>query len=351
MKKKIIHCYNDSPIASDFLDFILNNFSQEIHDHFVLQTENKYFKGSQFIHYKKLNNLLTFIKLLRTCLHSDLIIIHGFFSPRLVLFYLFNPFLLQKTYWVIWGEDLHSLDRITAKNIGNYLLNKILVSLKKSLLRKVKGVITYIRGDYEDACLKLNTHFNYYECIMYTSNIYKYIEESDNQNLHKSTINIQIGNSASLNNNHLQLLDILELYKDKNIKIICPLSYGLETVKETVIEKGKKIFGEKFIPLTNFMPLEEYRKLQLTIDIAVFNHNQQEAMGNTISLLGMGKKVYIRSHVSQWQLFKDLGIEVYDTQAFELTLIDDNVRNRNIQKIQEYFSKKNLLQQLEKIFN
>ncbi|MBD2292140.1 TDP-N-acetylfucosamine:lipid II N-acetylfucosaminyltransferase [Anabaena sphaerica FACHB-251] len=351
MKNKIIHCYNDSPIASDFLDFMLDNFPHEIHYHFVLQNENKYFKEYQLSYYKKLNNIFSFIDLLRICLNCDIIIIHGFFSPRLVLFYLLNPLFMLKSYWVIWGEDLHSLDSINAKNIGNYLLLKIVVFFKKNLLRRVKGVITYITGDYEDACLKLNTNLNYYKCIMYPSNVYKHIEEIDNTNFNKSTINIQIGNSASSNNNHLQLFDILEPYKDQDIKIICPLSYGSEIVKERVIAKGKKIFGEKFIPITTFMSLEEYRKFQLSIDIAVFNHNRQEAMGNTISLLGMGKKVYMRTHVSQWQLFKELGIEVYDTQEFEITLMDENTRNRNIQKIQEYFSEENLLYQLEQIFN
>ncbi|WP_083234102.1 TDP-N-acetylfucosamine:lipid II N-acetylfucosaminyltransferase [Candidatus Marithrix sp. Canyon 246] len=72
-----------------------------------------------------------------------------------------------------------------------------------------------------------------------------------------------------------------------------PLSYGDPKgvyIKE-VISTGTKIFGDKFIPMTEFMDFDKYLNFLGSINITIFNHNRQQAMGNTITLLGFGKKV------------------------------------------------------------
>ena len=42
------------------------------------------------------------------------------------------------------------------------------------------------------------------------------------------------------------------------------------------------------------LPLSDYLKILGKIDIAIFNHERQQAVGNITSLLGLGKKVYIK---------------------------------------------------------
>jgi hypothetical protein len=130
---------------------------------------------------------------------------------------------------------------------------------------------------------------------MYPSNLYKEYQVPAKQH---TGINILVGNSADPSNNHLDVLDKLEAHKNENIKIYVPLSYGNQ-----VIAEEKKRFGDKFIPRTEMMPFQNYLEFMGLIDIAIFNHKRQQAIGNTITLLGLRKKVFIRSDVVQWQFF------------------------------------------------
>lgn len=44
-------------------------------------------------------------------------------------------------------------------------------------------------------------------------------------------------------------------------------------------------------------------------------------MGNTITLLGLGKTVYMRSDTTQWQFFKEKEIVVGDVEAINNLVI------------------------------
>jgi len=216
--------------------------------------------------------------------------------------------------------------------------------IKKQVIKRMGHFITYIKGDYELVKQWYGAKGKYHECFMYTSNLYK---EYDIQLKTHDTINIQIGNSAGPTNNHLDILEKLKKFKDENIKIFAPLSYGDEETAKKVSAKGEELFGEKFIPLTEFIPFEKYLEFLGEIDIAIFAHKRQQAMGNTITLLGLGKKVYMRSDITPWQLFKDIDVKVYDVENIEIELIDDTTRIANKEKIKEYFSKEKLKIQLK----
>ena len=183
---------------------------------------------------------------------------------------------------------------------------------------------------------------------MYPSNLYKeyYIKPKEH-----STINIQLGNSADPTNNHIDVLKQLTKYKEENIQIFAPISYGNKEYAKEVILYGNDIFGDKFIPLTDFMPFEKYLEFLGTIDIAIFAHKRQQAMGNIISLLGMGKKVYMRSDITPWQLFDRIDVKVFDLNDISLDLIDSKIMNENMSKIKSYFSKENYLKQLQSLLN
>lgn len=128
-----------------------------------------------------------------------------------------------------------------------------------------------------------------------------------------------------------------------------PLSYGNKKHAQAAIQQGQQWFGDKFKPLTEFMPFDKYLSLLGTIDIAIFNHKRQQAMGNTITLLGLGKTVYIRNDVSQWQFFKDKAMVVGDIQ--KLSNLDMLDIENTVENVKEYFSKTKLIQQWSELFN
>ena len=61
----------------------------------------------------------------------------------------------------------------------------------------------------------------------------------------------------------------------------------------------------------------------------MFNHNRQQAMGNTITLLGLGKKVYMRRGVAQWSFFESHKIKVFDIVNFDLQVLDANEKTES----------------------
>ncbi len=120
---------------------------------------------------------------------------------------------------------------------------------------------------------------------------------------------------------------------------------------QKMIERGKEIFGDKFIPILEFMPFERHLEFLAQIDIAIFNSNRQQAMGNIITLLGLGKKVYMRSNITSWKLFEEIGVKVFDVADINLEPIDKKIAEENRRKIREYFSEENYLKQLKILFN
>jgi hypothetical protein len=117
-----------------------------------------------------------------------------------------------------------------------------------------------------------------------------------------------------------------------------------------VVQEGKRLFGDRFVPLLDFMSIDKYRKILAQVDIAVFAHRRQQAMGNTISLLGYGKTVYMRDDVTPWQTFKDKGITVHALDTLSLKLQDPEVSEQNKAAVRKHFSRDVLVSQLKSIF-
>jgi hypothetical protein len=272
------------------------------------------------------------------------ILLHGIFTKSIVNFFFLNPIFLKKSLWVIWGGDLYYDNKYNSFNpIKNFYIFR-----KKNIISKLHGLITYVKGDYELARKWYGAEGKYYECFMYPSNLYK--EYKIQQKIHDS-INIQVGNSAFSNNNHIDVFEKLYKFRDENIRIYAPLSYGSFKYAQQVISVGQSMFGDKFIGMTDFMAFDEYLDFLSNIDIAIFNHERQQAMGNKITLLGLGKKVYMRNNITPWNTFSEKGIQVFDIKNIELLRLDENIRQQNMVRVKEYFSQENYKKQLENIFD
>ncbi|WP_339652784.1 TDP-N-acetylfucosamine:lipid II N-acetylfucosaminyltransferase [uncultured Maribacter sp.] len=123
--------------------------------------------------------------------------------------------------------------------------------------------------------------------------------------------NILLGNSSFLSNNHFEAIQILSKMNIQGRKIITPLSYGDADYAEEVMNVGKIRFGASFVPINNFMPLKEYNKILNSCSVAIFNNYRQQAIGNTITLLWMGTKVYLDERNTFYQFLKRLKIHIF----------------------------------------
>lgn len=274
---------------------------------------------------------------------ADKIILHGLFDIYLVVILFFNPWLLKKCYWVIWGGDLYYY-----KLAKNNLKKTIKEIFRKFVIKRTGFLITYIPGDVELARKWYGAKGKYCECIMYLSNVFHNVYQEQKKDC---CIHIQIGNSADPSNNHAEIINLLEEIKEENIKIYAPLSYGDKEYANKIINEGKEKFGDKFIPLVDFIEFEDYLAYMNKIDIAIFNHNRQQAMGNIINFIGKGKKVYIKKGTSHCKFLKECGLKTFDFEknSFNLSLLSKRDIENNKTRIKTYFSESNLKDQLYKI--
>ena len=251
----------------------------------------------------------------------------------------------KKIYWQMWGGG--DLDIPTKEQSRTLWYN-----ITKNVKGRFFGYVSYLPGDYKLAKELYDLNGNYYESLMYESNTFNYTDLKLETDEHITRI--QVGNSADCANNHLEIFDSLEKYKSEDIEIYCILSYGEKPWSpgwiQKVIERGREIFGTKFIPITNFMSFEEYLEFLGKIDIAIFAHRRQQAMGNTITLLGLGKKVFLRSDTTSWELFKDIGINLYDVEHLNVSKLGVAEKKTNISLIKNHFSREKYYQQLKNLF-
>ena len=126
---------------------------------------------------------------------------------------------------------------------------------------------------------------------------------------------IMIGNSASGTNNHEYVMRILSKLDIGSRRVIVPLSYsGKKGYVDHVLQSGRLLLGENFSPLLDFMPLDEYNRLQSDVSVALFGNWRQEAIGNIIVALYLGAKVFL-SHVNPvYEWAQSHGLTVYELE-------------------------------------
>ncbi|MCJ1883440.1 TDP-N-acetylfucosamine:lipid II N-acetylfucosaminyltransferase [Pseudomonas sp. LA21] len=338
---KILHIAEPQTFTQPFFKLIESKLNPA--QHFILShsSSNEWPKDLSITNNNKVG-LSWILQFTRAAYRADKIIIHGLWDFYVTVLLSLQPWLLKKCYWMIWGGDLY--DYTSSYRNWKWWLRLL---FKRPVIKKMGNLITYVEGDVELARNWYGATGKYHECIMYTSNIYR--EHNIVAGPHK-TINIQIGNSADPSNNHIEILEALSSFRNENIEIYAPLSYGNKEHAQSVIRMGREIFGEKFKPLTKLMPFDQYLEFLGKVDIAIFNHKRQQAMGNTITLLGMGKKVYMRSDITPWPMFKKMGVKVYELSSLDLNPMDEATFNLNRLAIRNNFSEKNLVDQLNKIF-
>jgi dTDP-N-acetylfucosamine:lipid II N-acetylfucosaminyltransferase len=270
-------------------------------------------------------NIKMFVRL---CSGADRIIMHG---DTLVHFFAAFPFFLRKTGWVIYGQELYSL-----RNKENFHQK-----LKRVVLGKVQYHITHIKGDSELANQLLGSKAQFVYSPMYLSNVADTSDFKPTDVSQKAKLKIMVGNSTDPTNGHEAIFRKLEKYSDDIESVFCPLSYGMyDAYKEHVIQLGTEIFGEKFVVMDTFMPFEEYKKFLGNIDIVIFNHNRQEAMGVTLTLLSLGKIVYLNPNTTSYESLTRRGFRIFDNNLIEEQGLKVNRDvSENVRCLKEYYSK------------
>jgi hypothetical protein len=276
-------------------------------------------------------------------------------------------------YWIFWGGDFYSpknyfsdflYDKYSKKYINNkgkkkYIPNIILkqlvsfknkqkLEIKRKAINKISYILHFNKYDYDliKSTFKTKAKFlpffyGFSEKMPELKSDCSELKEKFNLNADKI---ILLGNSGDPTNNHLDIFYKIK-YKELNFnyKLLCPLSYGSPEYTEYIIQKAGKLFGNKFIPLTEFLPPKEYYNLIGCTDITIMNHNRTQAAGNILMSLFFGKKVFLKKENTLYKLYKDNGVTIFN--------IEDDLNNDDVFKELNIEEKEKNHQIIERIFS
>lgn len=320
--KSVVHIICRDKFTSGYINFMKINFKEFKHIFFVnINDYSLDITDSQNVfelrHYSAINRNAEYRKMLHD---SDAIIVSGFFGPAAATFF-WNTRMLKKTYIQFWGGDFYCFE-----DKAGTLKDKIKKILKYRVMKLCKALVFLIPGEYNKFVEITGISNN--NCVApMPDDPRKRVDFAPYRTKKKDSVTrILVGNCANKSNNHFSVFEMLKKFKDKEIEIICPLSYGDSRVRDLVIEKGKELFGNKFVAITKYMDLDDYYNLLAQCEIGVFDINRQQAMGNITALLGMGKKIYIRRNTTMWDRYEREGYIINSISEINQKPFSDFVR-------------------------
>lgn len=354
MNKKILHLATDEK----FIDSAHWTFSQAFKDSndfyvclFNKENDVEYINNRDhvtFVYYKEFKS-----KILSIVQDYDLVVLHGldFIKSQIVLSCPNVKFL-----WIFWGGEIYNnnksgLNNILGKDSIKLVPNKGIKGKIRELLRICYYYLRYRIGSSEQAILKASRKIDIFGNLLkedfdllLENNILKsnckfidfcyYPQEFIFKGMDDDFVNgsnILLGNSSSVTNNHLEAFKVLRKLRLSNKqKVITPLSYGDKSYASFICRRGQDYLSDHFKPLLEFMPLDEYNRIQKSCSYVIMNHYRQQAVGNVLAAIWMGSKVYLDKRNTVYHYLKRIGVEVFDVNDLEIKGLGDVLSKEQI---------------------
>jgi hypothetical protein len=147
-------------------------------------------------------------------------------------------------------------------------------------------------------------------------------------------IKILFGNSSDPSGNQLDGFRYIKSRLKGPYEIYSFLSYGDLQCRNWTIEYGRKLFKQSFFPITDYMDRTTFVGFVQQMDVVMMFHNRQQAEGNIMTALALGKPVFMKPENPQYDMLKRMGVKsVYDVHKMHqidlLNAIVDAQKNRD----------------------
>jgi hypothetical protein len=253
-----------------------------------------------------------------------------------------------KVVWIGWGFDyfrfwdLKDYKPITQKLVGDPV-RTILIKKRNIFLKELEIPVPdekfLSRVDYFSPVLDVEFHIfkKFFPNLKFEFLDWNYLTLEDDiikgfEEKFVNGNNLLFGNSALPLNNHLDGIDLIINFNFDYDQILCPLSYGDKTNRNETIIKGNKIFGNNFIPITDFLDYNEYVNNLISCKYFFVNSLRQVAMGNIVLMLYLGSKVILDKSNPVYEFFITRGVQVFsieEANTGQLPSIDlENTRSK-----------------------
>ena len=366
----ILHLFDDEKVVNR----TIKSFELALGDRSIYLC----FTKGNLRHVKEHNRLFIYSDdVIKTLNEFDItcIIIHFLSQAKIDFIRKYYPY-EKNVYWIMWGADFYNELLYSAGYPIYYrlpilgcksLVKKIIYTLGIDLNKKYNSdKLQFIKNNISFC---VTTQIEYELCKKYYDNIFpksncldsffyypideilgvKFLDSKAEGNI------ILVGNSPSLTNNHIYAFKYLRKLDIGNKRIITPLNYGgTESYKKYVINKGRKLFGDNYVALLDYLPLEDYNNLLLQASICIFSSWRQEANGNVVIALYLGSKVFMSRRSPLFTYYKNMGIKLFELEGItdeEIRMplsIEDKANNREI--LINNFSLKNQIASIKDIW-
>lgn len=160
---------------------------------------------------------------------------------------------------------------------------------------------------------------------------------------------ILLGNSATITNNHLDVLTRLATAPLDGRRVWVPLSYGDRTLAKAVIEHGRRVLGSAFEPLEELLPYEEYKLLIARCGTVIMGHRRQQAIGNIGAALWNGARVYLDELSPLSVFFRNRDAHIFDVAGIgpgsfrNEARLSDEQRERNREVLRGFWGRERVV--------
>ncbi|MBU0633354.1 TDP-N-acetylfucosamine:lipid II N-acetylfucosaminyltransferase [bacterium] len=331
--EKILHVMVLDKFLAPYIDFVDEFFGRDEH-HYVFITSEKYQFALTPEH--KAEFLYTdddiFGTLLEYMNQAKKVIIHGLWRDKVDMLLLDNPNLFDKTYWVLWGGDFYFPEKQNEN--------------RKKVIAKIQNFVGVVSGDYTYLQEHYSAEGNFFQCVIYPRNLLPERKEF----YANAKPRLLVGNSSTQTNRHIEVFEKLKKYDYKDFEVVSPLSYGDFKYGMEVMKRGYEQFHDNFHPLIDYMAYEDYMEVLKNVDIAAFNNNRQQGLGNLVTLLSLGKTVYLNHETTTWEYLASFGLIIRRFDDISLELLPQEEREKNIEIMYGHFSQEASAAQWHRIF-
>ncbi|MCM5527633.1 TDP-N-acetylfucosamine:lipid II N-acetylfucosaminyltransferase [Parasegetibacter sp. NRK P23] len=280
------------------------------------------------------------------------IVLHSFLMPdvKVLVGHLKKE---QELIWMFWGADGYRFTHVRRrwyqpltwkqqragklKNVGvlrrlyrgGFALYKAVLAEReaRAIIRRVDTCATWVQYDYEMLRF-INPHMKWVYYSYFTANQMGLEHVPVVRNDYTK---LWLGNSATDTNNHFDAIDFLSKHFEGEVFV--PLSYGDAAYAERLQTYAKERLGDRFVAVTAFMSLNEYHLKMNSCGIVWMNHIRQQAGGNVLAALYMGKAVIMNKQNNLYKTLQGWGAKLMEQESIlnikELAQ-QEFVLNRNI---------------------
>ncbi|PZD76610.1 hypothetical protein [Mesonia sp. K7] len=371
-KSKVIHLHTD-------IKFLFNteNFEGDFFDNIIIfigEEGNRELLDKNLFFIEKAVNKIP--EILRLCQSAELVVLYDLDSFKQQLVLKFPD--TVKIAWRFFGYELYAKRPDLFKS--ELSRKHDLLSFKKRNRRKLSFLFKYMRSgnNYSQRYNRVLNRIDYFLALsneeyqllkQYWINLPTFVKlphfhydkklvEIDFQKKEMENPLIIVGNNRSSYNNHLDIIDLIEKYENRqNYNFTLFFNYGaVGKYAKKVMERTRN--NNHYTLITNFLDKQNFVNTYQKATGLVINGYRQMAGANIYMALKHGVNVYLNNKNVHKQFLENQGFKIFSIEDFETDLKNNNLgldkemalkNMENFKRFSEAYTKEDFQRQLSQL--